>query len=68
MTFQNNQYSRPFWVFCYDVTFIPPRGGLDDVLKTFNTYEEAKEFVQNLTQHYDRVEIFHVLEGIRETI
>lgn len=67
MTSQSNRYLKPFWVFCYDYILYRPQGGLDDVSKTFDTYEEAFEYASNVVG-YDRVEIFQASLGAREII
>jgi hypothetical protein len=48
---------KVFWVVAYDYYY--PQGGLDDVLKTFATREEAELYADGVTGH-DHVEVTDV--------
>jgi hypothetical protein len=67
MTFQNNKYLKPYWVFAYDFILHHPRGGLGDVHNTYDSYEEAYKVASDLNE-YDTIEIFNRETGVRQIL
>jgi hypothetical protein len=54
-------FDKRYLVFMYDKHY--PSGGLGDFKESFDTYNEAYEFVKDKRSHYEISEIYDRIEG-----